>query len=671
MQNNMFKEKMSYIAKGIYILSFLFILIAPVLSLNKLEIQANIIFGLGWGLSIVAIVLLLISNKITEISKKTKGQLLIIYLMGNIFWNIAIFSLYENIISTNKMLVIIVTFSINIGFIFWLISYYRKLSLVEIKDWFKQNYWLLIINIIFILLCVETLNNWIKLDSVSYYKYFVKMKSWDFTTNNIELFKLAGHNAYSYALLGMIGELLIPDNGVGVRIINFILIGISIYLFSKILEKLIPTISKKENVLCTILLAISPLILGTVTEINLEVGVFFFFICVVHSYYYENKILMLFFSICLVFTKENSSALYLGFLFGIIILEKLRLKKVYIKKISIFLLPILILAIVLKSGTLWMLQPTGQNNTGGFNRIGVHSIVIINRLKQMFFLNYTWVYILIILLIFVNKILYVKLNNFKKFYVFIPLFFAYLSFMTYQLFYITYVLTRYIMLNSFFILIGLAFFINKFKIEKLKIIIYISLIILTFIENFFTIDKVTLALFPNINIGTTNIITTQAIRRNIEDNSIITDNRIREQYLTTSAIYNRQYSYLDDLIEKALSNINYKDTDLVIIPAIYGERTQDALIGSNNNELYFDIQSGNMLQVFEGQKKSYNEFEKFNYIILDNLNELPNLNDYDKIYYFKFDYNNYNDNNFIAALNLKFKETITYKGWSLKLYAKE
>ncbi len=514
-------------------------------------------------------------------------QMFGVYFIFTLLWNLAFLSEYST--KTYYFVIVFGLITLNLSTLFWFSVMVNKRDILsDVLQWMKRNRMVLVLISIFCLLSFEVINDWFRVDSYAYYEYIKNAKAWDFTFETFRLLQYCAHNCFGYSLFSLIGEYLLPGNGYGVRIIQIIMMCISIGAFSNIIKKLkLDNESEKENMLITSIFAFSPIIMGLLFEVALDLATACFFTWFLYSYLNEKKVYETATVFLLIFSKETGIILLFGFGLGWLIKNILMTKSVgvFVKNSGIrryfclFVLPAIFYVVVFLLSDKWLQTDNSSNiqlDGSQINKFGINIDNIIAKCKEFGILNYNW---LIFFCIILGGVIFFKpiLNNWKsnesvcKKPILFPIIGSTVAFFLFNIFYITYCNPRYI--TAFYIpfILFFACVIVNLKKESYRIAIYLSIAVLLLVQNFFTLDILTRCSFKNISIGKGTIITTRVFGK-LENGDLTTDEKIwSERELTHAASYNRQYTYLGDLFEKFLKTIQYSDTTLIAVAPTYGE----------------------------------------------------------------------------------------------------
>lgn len=202
----------------------------------------------------------------------------------------------------------------------------------------------------------------------------------------------------------------------------------------------------------------------------------------------------------------------------------------------------------------------------------------------------------------------------------------------------------------------------KKKIQRF--IIYLIISILMLIQNFITIDPITLKSFKNLSIGNGTIITTRTFGREA-NGDLTTDETIwSENEMTHAASYNRQYTYFGDLFEKFLRQIEYTDTTLIAVAPTYGEyMTKLALFGKwdPQAQYFYDPMSGHL--VLDETKTL------LNLQVIENSSQID-FDSYEEVYlvYFPFREQYYKIDSLISEFEVLDTISTNYRQWKMYGY---
>lgn len=260
----------------------------------------------------------------------------------------------------------------------------------------------------------------------------------------------------------LIGDFITPHATQGIVLVNIFMAVITIVLFYKILEYLFPEATKTEYTLTAVVFAFSPLLFGMVCDMNLEFPQLCFFTWLVYAFLYDKTIFRVIFGAFFAFTKETAVLVYFFFCIGRLVKEGLVPKNSWIEKIKNILIAfkleifagiLWLLLYYLNLNEVWAIQwkpgdAVMKKGEATINSFGFWGEYIIEKLNQMFVLNYNWVLWLVLMLILLFQVKKIKNLHFGKLSV--PLCFSAFSFLGFQFFYITWTNYRYISLWCFF-----------------------------------------------------------------------------------------------------------------------------------------------------------------------------------------------------------------------------
>ena len=619
--------------------------------------------------------------KYQEINRQTAIQMFWIYFVFTALWNLAALSEYSS--KTYPLVIVLGLITLNISTLFWFFVSVREKDIIKyIANWGKRNQYLLLLMVLFVALSVETINDWLRVDSYSYYAYISAAKSWDFTFETFRLLQYCAHNTFGYSLFSLIGEYLLPGNGYGVRIIQIAMACLTIATFSNIIKKLKIDAEKGiENALITAIFAFSPLYMGILYEINLDFPTMCFFIWFLYSYVNKKQIFELASIFLLIFSKETGILLLFGFALGWFIsmlwsnwrernFAFIKDKYIWYQVLHYFI-PALFFVIVFFLSDRWnqdemSIQISESGDTLFKFGLNIDNIVI--KLKEFFIINFNWIVVLAFL-ICVLRILLKKTKRIdylqKQFsFMAIPLMGSATVFFLFNIVYIAHCPARYVLPGHVILYVFFAYTALIILKMKTRIVLYCFVVTAFLIQNFITIDPLTLYAFKNIDIGKGKIITTRTFVTD-ENGKITTDDEIRSNNeMDNSASYNRQYSYFGDLFEKFLRKIEYDDSTLIAIAPTYGEYvTKLSLFGKwDPNALYFYNPATGHVVLDETQSV-------LNIQVITEDTEM-NFYDYERIYlvYFPYREQYYHADSLLEKYIIRDSFDVEYRLWLLHAY---
>lgn len=657
----------------IYFIAFLGCCMSPALTYWGILSISRKLFLFSLMLTIIATICMIISHKL--ISSYIKIQMLISYL---IFFVIFICMAGRNLLSNyarESMYIIAEGVAISFGVIFWLIISIDIKKIVSITKIWVISHKFLLCNCagIFILSISQLVNN-LRWDSIHYYAYIERLRDFTFNPNDIIFLKASGHLSYGYMMIYSIGESILPGLGYGVRIETIFIYIITIVIFHQLLE----SIFSRKNTLwinfSILLFSVTPVILGPIHNIDVEILTLTFLICVLFLYYKKFYILLGIINTFFVFTKETC-ALFVGVLLVSYLIKRL----VYsIKQQNIALLfskttvieslsfygPLLIFVIHFSFSTTWGASKVSES-VDTFNTWGVNVTVIINKLEQLFIMNFAWLPTMIIIIMCLTKLVIKSEQSYSiRNRLSLEFVFTYLAFLFIQLFYITYTFPRYLMIQYFYLnFIFCWSLINISGNKYIKSFLCVGTIGLTFIQNFFSIDPISNLIFDTINIGTRHMVVNSPIVY-MNNTSVLTGKDADFLIFSPYGDINRQWAYFDKAINKVLSTINYDENTLILYPDSFSPRSYNVYLGMWSNS-FFDSEKQRLIQVVNPSNIVPEEdWYFYNAQILTKDYQINYL-DYDRIYYLSFAYDKKTSN----AIAEKYKkQEVSYKGWKIDAY---
>lgn len=634
----------------------------------------------GVALALLISLLAFIVSQIEEVSRDRNLQLLHIYIVLALFWDLSLIS--NTTVKDYKVIILCGVLAFNIPV---LILVARILGSVKYhmirRGNLKRHWFICLVLLVFVLLSIETLDIWPRLDTDIYYHYLQLALNWNFSFDSLDLLRLGGHQCIAYSIFGLVGMFLTPYKMAGVLIVNLILWVVAISCFYKILQKLFPRLSCLTRGGLTAILAFNPLCLGIIYEINLDLPMTCFFIIVLWAFLYEKNIILAVTAMCLVFSKETGIILLFGLAVGWFLVkigESVKVKKCLllqdreIKRFISFVMPAVWFLTFQKAGMLWRQDSVSLSvSSSGMDNIGIHPSNIIIKTKELFCLNFNWILCIGVLIACVWGIKRLvseeRANVYRRIKDFLPIVMAMGCFVVFQYIYITYCHIRYIMPFIPCLIILFAVFISSLKNYKAQIWICGIISLLMLAQSFYTIDPMTLIVSNKINIGKTQLITTRTFVRGV-NNEIRTEQTdpdlIPYLEMTQSAIYNRQFLYFEKAFEGVLSQIDYDDNTLILVAPIYEvvpDMTWVSLFGRwYDKNLYYDTSNGKITVD--------TRMDILNIQVLSEGIEVP-YGEYNEIFLLTFPYNSLFDTEaFLEQYNIIDEFEYYYRFWEIDVH---
>lgn len=647
---------------------------------------SKIVFIMFLGCLLCSTIYVFLNSK--ELTIKTNGQLAIIYTVFAVFWTVA--AAYSKPEVKSGKICMVGLIVLNFSMMYYLILFFSRISpdFVNIKKFVKQYIGVIIIMAVFAVLSCQNFGIWFKSDNHAYYSAVVRDRDqWDFTLNTLSAFEIGGHASYAYTILLLIGEYLMPARGNGIYFINILMSETTIFCFYKIIQKIFKNAGTVTVSLVTAVFTFAPLFLGISYLLNTDFPMLFFFVLFVCSYLYDMPLLRWVSGLGVCFSKEIGIGVLFGFFAGEYIYLCMQLTKrslfTYVRQL-IRLIPeysfvfiFLVSAVLSNSHWVIILQKffrgsSEREKTMGLNNAVSHSNYIIYKLEEVFILHFAWVMLVLLIMAIVKLAILLYRGKcdirgsiyrcmHKSRYVW-PLGMSAVSFAAMSLIFVTYVHYRYLQLAWFFyvpVLYALTVFICQ-NIKWQKIALTVCLV-LFFMESYITIDPLSFLFFRDFNTGNGRIIST---KRYFDDaveggrgfyeapESILVEFDLHE-----GTANNRQELNLQYLMEDAFTRIDYDSSKLIVLDDFGGWLDNDCweLFGAPHFDgWYWDKE----LQTVT------TDSTKEEVRIVGSYWEI-NFDDYSEIYYIKFPFNPYREDNFVDEHDVVRRIDVSKGVWSI------
>ncbi len=590
------------------------------------------------------------------ITRNHIGQIFVIATVMVLFWDAALFSA---VTSKTEHIILVIEGTIIINYL-WLLCafiYFRKWEKVFDKKKF------VLYSIIFFLFFIGNfvlIKSPFSLDGYIYYADIRSISKWDFC--GIYKLQLCGHISAAYSCLMLIGEFIVPENIMGVRMIHIIFGCITIYAFGKIVESI--TSNRVVQTICTVFFAFSPIVYGTVLDINLDYALFCFFIWFVSCYIHKKYILMIFCGLCVCYTKEVGCVLFGAFFIGIFI-EKLLMQIKDMESIWIDLrkIPNLIfiaigvvwiITYVFRDASYWMTTVTMDELMEGarLNTFSFDREYIVHKLKEMLFINFSWLFLLVSGVLFiVGKKLKLRRDGGE-----IPIFPMKISCLAYMIFnalYFTWTHYRYMNLVFFFFVVFMINTVHRVIKDTVgEKIIFVLTGTLIIISSFFTADPFTAPNFMTFKTSSGNLAILGSLEEKENGNYVINKNNKLLAALDNATLYNNQLIYFKHCINKVFDKINYDADKLVVIPRKPGDegdygtlRTIFASCPFKTDVMYWDVAKEKLELELAKVVDDNDRYQRVNIKCIRDISELSEeeMERYDEIYFWGIELYKNND----------------------------
>lgn len=618
------------------------------------------------------------------ITRNHIGQIFVIATVMVLFWDAALFS---EVTSKTEHIILVIEGTIIINYL-WLLCafiYFRKWERVFDKKKFA------LYSIIFFLFFIGNfvlIKSSSSLDGYIYYTFMRSISKWDFC--GIYKLQLCGHISSAYSCLALIGEFIAPGNIEGVRMIQMIMGCITIYAFGKVVEAM--TSNRVVQTICTVFFAFSPIVYGTVLDINLDYALFCFFIWFVSCYIHKKYILMIFCGLFVCYSKEVGCVLFGAFFIGIfvekILIQRESLKSLWndLRKIPNLIFIVIgivwILAFVLRDENYWMTNISLNEATEGvrLNTFSFDKEYIVYKVKEMLFVNFSWLFLLMsgVLFIVGKRLKRCRTNGEISIF---PIGVSCLAYTIFNLLYFTWPHYRYMNLFSFFFVIFMINTVHKVIKDTVgEKIIFVLTGFFIIISSFITADPFTSPNFLTYKTNCGNLAALGSLEEKENGSYVINDSKFLITTLDNTTLYNSQMIYFKHCINKVFAKINYDADKLIIIPrkpnveGDYG--TLMTIFGSypyKTDVMYWDVAKEKLELELAKMVDDYDRYQRVNIKCIRDISELSEeeMERYDEIYFWGIELYKHND-----AQNILHQETNQFPiigqartvGWCWDIY---
>ncbi len=423
-------------------------------------------------------------------------------------------------------------------------------SASKAKNLFKENRGILILLAATACFCIEPNAFQYRWDGLLYYLTCRELSLWSLSS-----LAIYGHIAQTFGAFAQMGNIFFRDTGIALYVMNVALMLMSITYFYKIIKHCLPDKRQWFQVLLTAVYACSPYLLGMVPYYNLDFTCQCLVVPVFYYLIYKKWVLLTFFALCFCFTKEPAILVYGALCVGTVAIDivedrgytfVMRIRRCFSRAhYYVMAMP----------GVLWlatykMLGPW----SAGDSAVGIDISYIVAKLKNLYMLNFNWVFTIAAVIGIVIMICRKDRETGK---VLFPLICAQAAFTGFSCLFQTVNHPRYNDTNQVTLYLMALLLLCTYTKKLVSSIFGGIMSLLMMISSFYTIDPVSLLVYRTYNVGNAVMITTG-------------DNPLGD-----FMIYNRQMLWMERALERAVAD-SIRDEVTVCFPAI------------GNNPYYFD-----------------------------------------------------------------------------------
>jgi len=405
-----------------------------------------------------------------------------------------------------------------------------------------------------------------------YYALGNACRNFDFTWESFwNSFRLAGHPTLGASFFWSVGEFLNPRGVLGVTAVNMVMTTAALLCIYRLLINYWTNMTCRQAFFATCVLTAAPLYYGTFSYVNVDYAMFLFFIFMVYTEYKNEYILMAFWLVMMLMTKEPAVVVAFGYFAARLLTELLESRR---KRQSVFhrvcrckwlwvgiFGALTYICYIVYQGSLFiwggntsvssLLQNASGQQPDGF---GFDKGYIIHILKQIFILNFTWIFSALFIL---SLILCLRKRNREEKAggsSAVGLIGALSAFVVFNCSYMTAALCRYQVLPVMLVIIIAILISYRYLYPLIKPAYACSAAVivggLLLIQSFYSIDPLSNTLFSRLDTG----------------NGFILQTDYNSDYYGDGLVYNAQYMGLDRALNQMLKEVGY-DSSIQIFNA--------------------------------------------------------------------------------------------------------
>ena len=429
----------------------------------------------------------------------------------------------------------------------------KDTSLPDIKSWVKDNYVKLIIAFVALvasgiyIYCHHTYYMW---DFHLMYDVIDSREAYHLLI--LDKLSLAAHIDYSYVAICTVLKFLFKSTMLGMKSCGVVLYFLGLYGFWKCLGIFDKDGKVSVRVMCEVMFAVSPYVLGMITYSYLDYALWCLTPLLTYTVLTRKYMWSVVFSSFYVFCKEPAILIYSFFIAGVYLDDAIKNKKIVIdiRRYIVFLLPCF----------LWVFSYLFVGHWAGGGAFELSGSYIAGKLKSTYLINFN--YLLLILAVVAVVISFAKHR--EDLSVIIPILSSFVAYSAFTLVFVTVDHTRYI--DSILAQINLlaAMCILKYMPHlKVKYVITVILSGLMLLSCFYTVDPLMLLAHKRYDMGGTTMISTN-------------------RYLSDGMVYNFQYQNIGAAMDEAWAGALVQDNVMIYMPAINNNTWYTNTMGTEN-----------------------------------------------------------------------------------------
>ena len=543
--------------------------------------------------------------------KKQIYASLIIFGVISFFIDTALFRKGIAVLNTGNLIFIVLC---NIIFITCLICFLK---------WYKLKFIKLPISLILVIIlsvAVELLqfNNVPRYDANIYYGSLIKGTE----MFNLDLVSFIGAFtcwkwAQGLCLIIAPFEFLLPRRVIGVYIANILITIVTLCVLYWLLRRIYPSISKLSASLYCLIFAFSPYIIGLFSYLDMDWHIAFFSIWLVAAIYIENDYLISFIGCLLSFTKITGFAFYVFFLsiFSLMHIIKGKGTSLFIsiknwckpKRVLLWIAPAFMFLLSLTYGN----YIVSQSFFGTYVSDSMINLFDINQIANTFLhtfvFGFRWIFAIMMLIGIIIYIIRRKnYHNAEMSYVFSIYLTFILIFILLAVYNADANCPRYTTVFSALYIILLPFLMDMIiQKERIQPVIISILGLLCFIQTFWTIDPSITLYADSIDTGVKKIYKLTYTNDTRPGMNLVSGSDLQYPIIGDVYAYNLEYSYYDNLLEQALSSMDFDSiTDIYVLDISLYELNIDGRNygGGETYKIYWDAKKGKRTFIQTGNR---------------------------------------------------------------------
>lgn len=514
--------------------------------------------------------------------------------------------------------------------------------------------------LVIIILSAETLDDWYRWDSYYYVSQLEAANQADFTLGLLGPLNLVNHLCSVYSMLALTLGRFLSDIPLGARLLNWLLLFWAGSCFFRLLKSTLPENCPGYSFLCTLIFLVSPWAMGFIGEVSLDYAGFCALTALFWYLYDEDSVMSAVAASLLVFSKEPGVVACgaMALVVWLLCIERQKGSERWSGWLpaawrAVWNGRVLALGIPM---VLWLAQYVRLSHWGATDSshfFGYNGGFLRQKAVTLFTLNFTWLLLLILLVSWVAARQDKKKGRGATGRLW-PIAAGTIAFLLFDVSFVTFNHARYNFLFIPGLFFGVFYWYGRTALAKKRMgmVLPAGVGILLAIQTFWQIDPVSKALERTVSIGESRIVSTNW-------NFGIND-------FGDAVVTNRQYTYLDEALDRALEKIGYEDGKAFVLPGCF-----NVFQGVEPEYVYYGLMGGYVFRLTDiywnaetGRRNLDSGVLLRSYVMTD---EFVSQDVPEHLYYISVPWYE-EDTERLSHYKIVNESQVCYRGWTITIY---